>query len=266
VVRAKGKSGEMNRMIIENADACAASTQVSFRLSLSPIMLCRLLSVGIICGATIGLTPALADENKLDGGNASPEKHSAYKKASGQAAVSPDEDYDTLTLEMVRDVGVSLHQMKELAIYIFKEATRKPLTASDPSVFQGFDSISEKDIEPDAKYLKPRPGWIFFYVGTLEPPVQLLRDAESERIYIPRKSKNQAVKLSAEFNLELEKIRQEIKKLHKFIDSDTHGAQDVARSAVAIYNATAAMEKIRLESYELVRDAEKEGKKDSVLF
>ncbi len=223
------------------------------------------LLAGIIFSATIttGL-PAFSVETPSSEG-VFIDKHSAYRPLKGKSA-PPDNDYDTLTLDMVRDVGVSLRQVRELSVYIFKEATRKQIALDDPPNLTGFDKISEKDIESGAKYLNPRPGWIYFYVGTLEPTIQLLKDAETEKVYIPKKIKNEASHLACDFNKELDKTKVEIKKLHKFIDSDTHDSVAVANAALAIYNSALAMEKIRTESYEFVRDAETKGYKDMVLF
>lgn len=221
---------------------------------------------GIACGVAISFNfPCLASESFTDG-NLRVDKHSAYKSVVNRAAGEKNEDYDTLTLDMVRDVGVSLKQVRELAIYIFKEATRRKIALTDPPEIKGFDQISEDDLDVNAPYLKPRPGWIFFYVGTLEPIIQLLKDAESERIYIPRKIKDQEVKLAAEFDALLDKTRHEVRKLHKYIDGDPHESVDVARCALAIYDAANAMEVIRRQSYEAVRDAEKNGHTDMVLF
>jgi len=233
----------------------------------SKLVIARTVLLGVVCGALLGspLLPAEA-KGREQSSVSTPDKHSAYRSSSTRRVGSPEDDYDTLTLDMVRDVGVSLRQVRELAIYIFKEATRKMVSLADPPAIDGFDSISEKDLDKDAKYLKPRPGWIFFYVGTLEPTIQLLKDAESERIYIPRKIKEKETRLDDDFDAELEKTRVEIKKLHKYIDGDSHESVDVARSALVIYNAAEAMEKIRAESYEAVRDAEKNGYKDMILF
>lgn len=222
------------------------------------------LFTGIVFSATFFMAmPAFSASHPAEGEFI--DKHSAYRPLKGKSA-PPDNDYDTLTLDMVRDVGVSLRQVRELAVYIFKEATRKEIALSDPPNLSGFDKISQNDIEPGAKYLKPRPGWIYFYVGTLEPTIQLLKDAETEKVYIPKKIKNEASELADQFNKELDKTKVEIKKLHKFIDSDTHESTDVARSALAIYDSVNAMEKIRAQSYEVVRDAEAKGYKDMVLF
>lgn len=164
------------------------------------------------------------------------DKNAAFKgDLDSEKRISPQGVDDRLTLDMVRDVGVSVRQIRELAIYIFKEATRVPLTASDPLELVGFDSISDDDFDESKKYSIVRPGWIYFYISTLEPSIQLLKDAETQKVLIPAKMKNEVSTLSARFCDCIDEALEQIKKLHQCVDDGECDNKTVANCALSIY-------------------------------
>lgn len=195
------------------------------------------------------------------------DKNAAFKgDLDSEKRISPQGVDDRLTLDMVRDVGVSVRQIRELAIYIFKEATRVPLTASDPLELVGFDSISDDDFDESKKYSIVRPGWIYFYISTLEPSIQLLKDAETQKVLIPAKMKNEVSTLSARFCDCIDEALEQIKKLHQCVDDGECDNKTVANCALSIYKTSQKMENLRKDGGTLVQEAEKKGFKDTVLF
>lgn len=220
-------------------------------------------SLGLTCNAVLAQPPMPIEIASSEG----KEKNAAFKgDLDSDKRISPQGVDDRLTLDMVRDVGVSVRQIKELAIYIFKEATRVPLTASDPLELVGFDSISEDDFDSNKKYSTVRPGWIYFYISTLEPSIQLLKDAETQKVLIPAKMKNEVSTLSARFCDCIDEALASIKKLHQCVDDGECDNKTVADCALSIYKTAQNMENLRKDGGVMVQEAEKKGFKDTVLF
>ncbi|MDX2105203.1 MAG: hypothetical protein SFY67_02270 [Candidatus Melainabacteria bacterium] len=216
--------------------------------------------MALSCGVAIAQPPlpiAAVDDT---------DKHAAFKGDLDSRARTSDGTNDRLTLDMVRDVGVSVRQIKDLSIYIFKEATRVPLTVQDPLELTGFDAISDSDFDSTKTYSPVRPGWIYFYISTLEPSIQLLKDSETQKVYIPAKIKDDVSTLSARFCDMIDGALVQIKKLHKCVDDGECDNKTVAECALSIYKTSLNMENLRKDGGALVQEAERKGYKDSILF
>lgn len=222
----------------------------------------------LICALAISCPSLLAQPTKPSAvaDDVDTDKHAAFKGDLDSRARTSEGLNDRLTLDMVRDVGVSVKQIKELSIYLFKEATRVPLTLQDPLELSGFDSISDDDFDSSKKYSAVRPGWIYFYISSLEPSIQLLKDSETQKVYIPAKIKNEVSTLSARFCDLIDSALEQIKKLHKCVDDGDCDNKTVADCALSIYKTSLNMENLRKDGGALVQEAERKGYKDSILF
>lgn len=194
------------------------------------------------------------------------DKNAAFKGDLDSRARTTDGTKDRLTLDMVRDVGVSVRQIKDLSIYIFKEATRVPLTVEDSLELTGFDAITDSDFDSSKTYSPVRPGWIYFYISTLEPSIQLLKDSETQKVYVPAKIKEDVSTLSARFCDMIDSALAQIKKLHKCVDDGQCDNKTVADCALSIYKTSLSMENLRKDGGALVQEAERKGYKESILF
>jgi len=194
------------------------------------------------------------------------DKHAAFKGDLDSRARTSDGTNDKLTLDMVRDVGVSVRQIKDLSIYIFKESTRVPLTIKDPLELSDFNAITDSDFDSSKSYSPVRPGWIYYYISTLEPSIQLLKDSETQKVYIPAKIKEDVSTLNARFCDMIDSALEQIKKLHKCVDDGECDNKTVADCALSIYKTSLNMENLRKDAGALVQEAERKGYKDSILF
>ncbi|MCW5821713.1 MAG: hypothetical protein KIT34_02860 [Cyanobacteria bacterium TGS_CYA1] len=238
---------------------CKGAIQILIKMSLKQIS-ALIYVMALTCGVAIAQPPlpiAAVDDT---------DKHAAFKGDLDSRARTSDGTNDRLTLDMVRDVGVSVRQIKDLSIYIFKEATRVPLTVQDPLELTGFDAISDSDFDSTKTYSPVRPGWIYFYISTLEPSIQLLKDSETQKVYIPAKIKDDVSTLSARFCDMIDGALVQIKKLHKCVDDGECDNKTVAECALSIYKTSLNMENLRKDGGALVQEAERKGYKDSILF
>lgn len=220
----------------------------------------------LLCVLSLSSTPSLAQPAQSIAATDETDKHAAFKGDLDSRARTTDGTNDKLTLDMVRDVGVSVKQIKDLSIYIFKEATRVPLTVQDPLELTGFDAIFDSDFDSNKTYSPVRPGWIYFYISTLEPAIQLLKDSETQKVYIPAKIKDDVSTLSARFCDMIDNALGQIKKLHKCVDDGECDNKTVADCALSIYKTSLNMENLRKDGGALVQEAERKGYKESVLF
>lgn len=238
---------------------CKGAIRVLIKMSLKQILALTYF-MALSCGVAMAQSPlpiVAADDT---------DKHAAFKGDLDSRVRTSDGTNDRLTLDMVRDVGVSVRQIKDLSIYIFKEATRVPLTVQDPLELTGFDSITDSDFDSTKTYSPVRPGWIYFYISTLEPSIQLLKDSETQKVYIPAKIKDDVSTLSARFCDMIDGALVQIKKLHKCVDDGECDNKTVADCALSIYKTSLNMENLRKDGGALVQEAERKGFKDSILF
>ncbi|MCC7531422.1 MAG: hypothetical protein IT342_23165 [Candidatus Melainabacteria bacterium] len=81
---------------------------------------------------------------------------------------------NAITLGDLRDIGLTIMQIKQQSINIFLEVTRKEVPKSARPDLVSVDKISMIDVKPDSSYLPTRPEWLVFYVGAMEPIIRLL--------------------------------------------------------------------------------------------
>ena len=127
---------------------------------LSPaLLIIAVLSFAVLSTALI--LPASATEEKLD-------------SAIAQAETLSDEQMEkefALPLDNLEDIGYTLQRVQQQAIDLYVEATRKRREAK---VLSKSIIIPHEKLQAEGYYQPLRKAWLVFFVGTMEPLVQLL--------------------------------------------------------------------------------------------
>ena len=225
----------------------------------------------IIC-RSMALIMVLSSINPLVCAQESTDKQSGYK--SNNLKIESREDLkgkDTvLNFDLLRDSGYALRQLRELSIHIFDECTRKEVTITDCRNFTGSHGISENDIDKNAKYLSPRSAWIFFYIATFEPILQLFRndtlttEEQSGKMIVPADIAPKMDKFWQRLDASIGRVDKQVDILSKLLNDDPDNSVEMANAALKIYKETRFMEKLRQEIYLMLQKSKLKGVKKTV--
>jgi hypothetical protein len=97
-----------------------------------------------------------------------------------------------LTLDNLQDVVYTLQRIRQQAINVYVECTRKPVNHYELNVVS-LCAVPSTPLESPSVYLPLRKAWLVFFIGTMEPLVQILTehvthiDERTKQHHIPSK-------------------------------------------------------------------------------
>jgi len=174
-----------------------------------------------------------------------------------------------LTLNCLRDSALSLQQIKQQAINIYLEATRTDVQPEDPPVFPYPKSISEKSLTKSIDYLPPRTEWLFFYVGTMEPIIQLFADDISDtktgmtKVFVPTAAKESLAPLWQQWSCGIQGLNEHLSTIYKLANEDKPDNVAIAKNAVAIYRIGHHLERAREKAMDIIRKVQLKGQEST---
>lgn len=245
-------------------------TMTKSNQELTPLAISRiLLAIAILISTG---QPVLAEAGDSNNSDTIAGKYAGYRPDKLQLESEKNKRGKDVVLDftILRDSGLAIKQLKELAIHIFDECTREVPALTDCREATGSTTISTEDIDKSARYLKPRSAWIFFYIATFEPIMQLFRadtqtsPQEEGKLLVP---KDIAPKMDAEWS-KLDKaiaaVDKQIDKLSELLDDDPDNSIAMAQAALEIYERTMEMEAVRQELYLMLQQSKIKGVKKLV--
>ena len=197
-----------------------------------------------------GNAAATAKDNPLATGS-----DSALRDASGD-----------LTLSELRDSGLSLNQIRQQAINIYLEATRKHCANNSKFELTVPNAIADREIEGNAGknvYMPPRAQWLVFYVGTIEPIISLftqdVRDTKSgaTKLLVPEDARKKLLPLWHEWQDGIDGINKELTGINNLIGDGQPENISLAKHAVAMYKYTQDLERTRRKAFAAIAASEK---------
>jgi hypothetical protein len=202
-----------------------------------------------------------------DNDKGKPSTQSAYSGDHSSTALSSGRS-DELTLGDLRDSGIALNQIRQETINIFLESTRTLCDKTTRSELIIPSAITEKDLEVATKtnsYQDPRPQWLFYYVGTMEPIISMLsQDVHSaktgiSKMLVPAGTLDKLKPLWQQWTTGIAGINNELTDISKLVDSTQPDNAALAKHALAMYNLTESLEHTRQKAFVIIRDASKHG-------
>lgn len=165
---------------------------------------------------------------------------------------------EAVTLGDLRDVGLAIMQIKQQAINIFLDVTRKDLTWTSSPGIAFVSRIAPSDLHANAKYLPTRPEWLVFYVGAMEPIIKLLqsdvKDVENgvAKLMVPKGCKEKFEKLYLDYKADVAKLNEHLSKIYDGV-GDKNNNMELARQAIHMFEVADDMEKKRVGAFQLMR-------------
>jgi hypothetical protein len=80
-----------------------------------------------------------------------------------------------LTVDNIQDVAYTLQRIRQQAINIYIESTRKPVHRYELNIVS-LCTMPTTPLESQSVYLPLRKAWLVFFIGTMEPLVQILNE------------------------------------------------------------------------------------------
>jgi hypothetical protein len=230
----------------------------SIALSLSCLVSAQLQLIGL----TLPL-PCLAQGQGPEAGDM--DKTNANSKSVPKLTSDHDKVSD-LTLSDLRDAGLSLNQIRQEAINIFLEVTRKTCHTSTKSELNIPALISEAEaaaMTRDSDYLPPRPQWLVYYVGTIEPIISLftqdVKDAKAgvAQLMVPADTKDKMLPLWDQWIAGTDGINKELTAINELIDDGKAENVALARHAAAMFKLSESLEGTRQKAFHTIAESEK---------
>ena len=170
-----------------------------------------------------------------------------------------------VTLTDLRDLGLILQQIKQQAINIYMEATRRKVHISSKPIIQDVKFIKHADINSKAEYLKTRPEWLTYYVGTMEPLIHLFNvnvkqdDKDADYILVPKDVEDEFKSLLTKYDDGSRQMNESVTEIFDNISEKNNNIL-IAKAAVKLYETADGLEKARQDAFKLIKNAKSNKK------
>jgi hypothetical protein len=167
-----------------------------------------------------------------------------------------------LTFSELRDIGLTLQQIKEEAVHIYLEAARKDVPLNDDPKLVEPKSIPVAGLYVDSSCEPIRRDWLVFFIGTMEPIIHLLNEGVSQveneetKLVMPNVEKETANRLWAEWAQGIEDLNKDLDKLNELLNSAKVENKALADQAVAIFNSCQKLEDVRVRVHTVIQESE----------
>jgi hypothetical protein len=196
--------------------------------------------LAILFTAAVTIAPAIAADP-------SSEMISTAAGRSGLDATASN----VMSLDDIQDVAVTLHHIRHKAIGIFVEATRKKVTHLDLNYIQS--SLMPKTNFEDSKYYLPlRKPWLAYFIGTMEPLVNILNaqlshlDEIAKRNAIPAAKMPEWQSIVSDWTDAVHGLNKQLDVCAQLLDEQSPDNVAVAKSAQTIDRQVSVLQDILL--------------------
>jgi hypothetical protein len=168
---------------------------------------------------------------------ASSEQPSATKPTEAldeNAKVSSD-----LAIDSMRDIAYVLQRIRQQAINIYIECTRKPVKRYDLNIVS-LSKMPTTPLESPSVYLPLRKAWLAFFIGTMEPLVQILNehlkhiDERTKQSHLPSECLPRWCQIVSEWKNSIKELNAELTVCADLVNDSSPCNIEVAKSARSI--------------------------------
>jgi hypothetical protein len=166
---------------------------------------------------------------------------------------------NVMSLDDIQDVANTLQHIRHKAIGIFEEATRKKVTHFDVNRLQS-DSMPKTTFEDSKYYLPLRKGWLAYFIGTMEPLVNILNtqlnhvDEMAKRHAIPAAKMPEWHDIVTDWTNAVHDLDKQLDRCAQLLDEPSPGNVEVAKSAQAIDRQVSVLQDILLNRVNKLRE------------
>jgi hypothetical protein len=191
---------------------------------------------------------------------AQPFAYSANPAASkSDASKGTKNAASNLVLDDIQDVAYTLQRIRQQAINIDVEATRKEVTGYDLDI-RSLSEMPKTPLEKQSTYLPLRKAWLVFFIGTMEPLVQILGeelkslDDLTEKSNIAKQTLPEWLGLVNDWKATIGKLNKQLDVCARLVDDSTPDNVEVAQAARAIDSQIASLDQILHKASRFLQD------------
>lgn len=230
-------------------------------------ILCCASIVLVICGQVfLSAQSALASAANMTGGLPKENSDGAVNPAKNASTADSSSDKDKiLTLNFLRDTGLSLQQIQQQSINIYLEVTRKDVQPEDKAILAYPKSISDKALLKTACYLPPRSERLYVFVSTMEPIIHIFADdvgdtkAGATKVFVPKVIKRQLSPLWQDWAEGIQKLNEHLTAVYQLANEEKPDNIAIGKHAVAMYNIGNDLENTLELTVDKIRKIERKG-------
>jgi hypothetical protein len=193
-------------------------------------------------------------------------KPMAAPKSSSQVQLGgTNEDTIHVDLNKVRDWGLNIRQIKQQALSLYMEATRRELSPNDGPDLNVPSTIPNSTSLDYSKCLPPRSEWVAYFLNTIEPLTQFIHvrmkasEAGKITVIVPKGTSTELNPLRAKIHTTIRKLESDLDSLDDIFNGDTISNQQLVEVSREIYDDATSYEELRQRFYEVIRKATKQG-------
>jgi hypothetical protein len=192
-------------------------------------------------------------------------KESSDGTGSASSAGSSLDKSKILTLNFLRDTGLSLQQIQQQSINIYLEVTRKDVQPEDKAILAYPKSISDKALLKTSCYLPPRPERLYVFVSTMEPIVHIFAEDVNDtkagvtRVFVPKAIKAELSPLWQDWANGIQNLNEHISAVYQLANEEKPDNIAIGKHAVAMYNIGNNLESTLEMTVEKIRKSERQG-------
>ncbi len=190
----------------------------------------------VVMSASVAATQplAIASDNASIASTEQPSVSSPAEVSEENAKASSD-----LPLDNMQDIAYVLQRIRQQAINIYVECTRKPVKRYDLDI-ASLSKMPTAPLENPSVYLPLRKAWLVFFVGTMEPLVQILNehlkhiDERTKQSRLPSQCLPQWCQIVAEWKNSIKELNAELTICADLVNDSEPCNIKVAKSARSI--------------------------------
>jgi len=179
-------------------------------------------------------------------------------KATGSASSDATTD-NGMPLDDIQDVAFTLQRIRQQSINIYVESTRKKVTHYSLDI-PSLTAMPKAALEDQSVYLPLRKGWLVFFIGTMEPLVQILNaelkklDEKAEQKDVPADKLPEWQGILKDWKEALHGLNDQLNSCACLLDDSSVGNVEVAKSALAIDHQVSIMDDILHRSSKFLQE------------
>jgi len=154
-----------------------------------------------------------------------------------------------LQVDDIQDLAHTLQRIRQQAINIYVEATR-PKTYRHELNVPCLSSMPTIPLKDQNAYLPLRPGWLMFFIGTMEPLVQILNedlkhiDEKTERSVMSSQDRSEWQGIVNEWKSGIHELNDQLNVCASLLDDAAPGNVEVAKAATSIDSQVSTLDHI----------------------
>lgn len=209
--------------------------------------LCKYVIAALLIAMSITAGKVRADEaTPAESGNSSTEQSSSASDNLG------------LTVDDINDIGFALQRIRQQAINIYLEATRRKNSAEVKAQVPNLLTVPNQFPKDQSKLLPFRRPWLVYFITTLEPLVHLMKEdlkeiesgAKTEKLTAAKKTAlNPLIK---DWTQNVLKIDADLSNATQLIDDADKNNIPLAKVAYEIDTTVTKLESIRDKAFRIV--------------